>query len=253
MGNRVGPGVRARTQVRLLINRCGFELTREQFKHRFVHMLDQHGIDTVLDVGANTGQFGQLLRRSAFTGRIHSIEPLQSAFDELRPRAAADPRWSVQRAAVSDRAGTLTMNVSGNSVSSSVLPMLDRHTAAAPQAGYVATEEVVATTVDDIVTEHGLRTMTTLLKVDVQGYEQAVLDGARKTLDGFAGVRTELSLVALYEGQPLLADVVEYLGGHGFELWHVEPGFVEPGTRRLLQLDGVFFRGSVRADVDGGG
>jgi FkbM family methyltransferase len=242
MGNRMRPGVRAMTSVRLLLNRAGFEVTREHFKHRFVYSLGQHGIDTVIDIGANTGQFGHLLRRSGFRGRIHSVEPLQSAFAALQAGAASDPRWTVQHAAVSDEPGTLTMNVSGNSVSSSVLPMLDRHAVAAPQAQYVATEQVVATTVDDILTHADLNPETALLKVDVQGYEKAVLDGAAKTLDRFAAVRTEMSLVALYDGQPLLAELVEYLGGHGFELWSVEPGFVEPGTRRLLQLDGVFFR-----------
>jgi FkbM family methyltransferase len=242
MSNRLSLRVRAMTQVRLLLNRAGFEVTREHFKHRFVYSLHQHGVDTVIDIGANTGQFGHLLRRSGFTGRIHSVEPLQSAFTELQAGTARDPRWTVERAAVSDEPGTVTMNVSGNSVSSSVLPMLERHTSAAPQAQYVATEDVPATTVDDIVTRAHLRPESTLLKVDVQGYEKAVLDGAAKTLGSFAAVRTEMSLVALYDGQPLLAEIVEYLGGHGFDLWSVEPGFVEPGTRRLLQLDGVFFR-----------
>jgi FkbM family methyltransferase len=242
MSNRLNACVRAMTQIRLLLNRAGFEVTREHFKHRFVYSLHQHGVDTVIDVGANTGQFGHLLRRSGFAGRIHSVEPLRSAFTELRAGAARDPRWTVERAAVSDEPGTVTMNVSGNSVSSSVLPMLDRHASAAPQAQYVATQDVQATTVDDIVTRAHLRPESTLLKVDVQGYEKAVLDGAAKTLGSFAAVRTEMSLVALYDGQPLLAEVVEYLGGHGFDLWSVEPGFVEPGTRRLLQLDGVFFR-----------
>jgi FkbM family methyltransferase len=242
MSNRLSPGVRAMTQVRLLLNRAGFEVTREHFKHRFVHSLDQHGISTVIDIGANTGQFGHLLRRSGFSGRIHSVEPLQSAFAELRAGTASDPRWTVQRAAVSDEPGMITMNVSGNSVSSSVLAMLERHATAAPQAQYVSTEEVAATTVDDIVTQSDIRPETTLLKVDVQGYEKAVLDGAAKTLASFGAVRTEMSLVALYDGQALLAEIVEYLDGHGFDLWYVEPGFVEPSTRRLLQLDGVFFR-----------
>jgi hypothetical protein len=96
--------------------------------------------------------------------------------------------------------------------------------------------------VDEIVTAHDLDPERTLLKIDVQGYERDVLDGAVKTLPAFLGVRTEMSLVPLYEGQALMPEIVELLARHGFELWHVEPGFTEPGTRRLLQLDGVFFR-----------
>src|SRR4051794_28941554 len=161
--------------AKMLVHRAGFDVTRDTFKHRFVHQLHEHGIDAVLDVGANTGQFGRLLRQSGFTGRIHSVEPLQDAFQRLEVAARGEARWTVQRAAVGAAAGTLTMNVSGNSVSSSVLPMLDRHAAAAPSARYVAQEDVPAVTVDDIVGEHNLAPERTLLKVDVQGYETAVL------------------------------------------------------------------------------
>lgn len=227
--------------AKMLVHRAGLDVTRDTFKHRFVYQLHQQRVDAVLDIGANTGQFGRLLRQSGFAGRIHSVEPLQRAYDRLAATARADERWTAQRAAVGATAGTLTMNVSDNSVSSSVLPMLDRHEAAAPSARYVAQEEVPAVTVDDIVAEHGLTPERTLLKIDVQGYEKAVLDGAAHTLPKFRGVRTEMSLVPLYDGQPLMPEIVAQLGELGFELWFVEPGFVEPDTRRLLQLDGVFF------------
>jgi len=233
---------RALHQAKMLVHRAGFDVSRDTFKHRFVYQVLQHGIDTVLDIGANGGQFGTLLRQSKFTGQIHSVEPLQSAYNVLTATAAGDARWSVQRAAVSAEPGTLTMNVSSNSVSSSVLPMLDRHATAAPSAQYVTTEDVVATTVDEIVTTAGLEPERTLLKIDVQGYERAVLDGAAKTLAAFRGVRTEMSLVPLYEGQALMPEIMNVLAEHGFELWFIDPGFTEPGTRRLLQLDGVFFR-----------
>jgi FkbM family methyltransferase len=233
---------RALHEVKMLVHRAGFDVSRDTFKHRFVYQMRQHRIDTVLDIGANNGQFVKLLRQSKFTGQIHSVEPLQSAYDVLAATAAGDPLWTVQRAAVSAEPGTLTMHVARNSVSSSVLPMLDRHSSAAPSAQYVATEDVPATTVDEIVTATGLDPERTMLKIDVQGYERAVLDGAAKTLSSFRGVRTEMSLVPLYKGQALMPEVMGRLGQHGFELWLVEPGFTEPDTRRLLQLDGVFFR-----------
>jgi FkbM family methyltransferase len=242
------PGLRARAvnAAARAVNRAGYELTRDRFKHRFLHALDQHGVRTVLDIGANVGQFGATMRRGGFTGRIVSVEPLGDAFDELRARAAADGNWSAERAAVSDRPGSLTMNVSQNSVSSSALPILERSTTAAPQTAYVATEEVAATTVDDLVARHGIDPATALLKIDVQGYEAAVLAGAADTLERFAAVRTEMTLVPLYEGQSLLPEMIEFFGRHGFDLWYVEPGWVEPGTQRLLQLDGVFFRADTR-------
>lgn len=232
--------------VRTSLHRLGFDVVRDPFRYRFLHAMTQRSITDVLDVGANAGQFGDQLRHGGYSGRIVSVEPLQQAYDQLAAHVRADPQWLAERSAVSRAPGVLTMNVSGNSVSSSALPILDRHTAAAPSSGYVAREQVTATTVDDLVARHRIDPATALLKVDVQGYEMPVFEGAAATLSQFAMVRTELSLVPLYEGQALLPEVVDHLARHGLELWSVEPGFTEPGTRRMLQLDGVFARGERR-------
>ncbi|HEY2165752.1 MAG TPA: FkbM family methyltransferase [Jatrophihabitantaceae bacterium] len=231
----------AAVQLRAGLNRAGLDVSRDHFRSRFVAFLHDRGIDTVLDVGANTGQFGQALRRAKFRGQILSVEPLSAAYAQLVERASEDADWDTERAAISDRPGMITMNVSGNSVSSSVLPMLDRHADAAPASRYVSTEQVPATTVDELMRRHQLRAETTLLKIDVQGYEKAVLDGAGATLPRIAGVKTELSLVPLYDGQALLTDMIDYLARSGLELWMIEPGFADPKTHRLLQLDGLFF------------
>ena len=127
-------------------------------------------------------------------------------------------------------------------MSSSVLPMRSEHIDAAPAARYVSTEEVPATTVDDLVARHRLDPASTLLKIDVQGYEKSVLDGAAQTLPKFAAVRTEMSLVPLYDGQALMPEIMAYLAEHGFDLWFLERGFTDPSSRRMLQLDGIFFR-----------
>ena len=233
--------LRTADRVRVLVNRAGFDVVRDP-THQFVGALQHHGVTTVIDVGANVGQFGSALRSTGFTGRIHSVEPLQDAFAALQRATAGDPAWTAERAAVSSEPGVLQMNVSANSVSSSVLPLLDTHTDAAPQSRYVATEDVPATTVDELGERGGFDPATTLLKIDVQGYEQSVLDGAGRALKALAGVRTELSLTPLYDGQALLPDIVSRLDDAGFELWFIEPGFRDPATRRLLQLDGTFFR-----------
>jgi FkbM family methyltransferase len=242
MTPRVRLAHRAVHGAKMLVHRAGFDIYRESFKRRFVYALGLHGVDTVLDIGANVGQFGQELRRAGFAGRIVSAEPLSAAYAALQRLSASDSLWTVERAAVGAAQGTLTMNVAANSVSSSALPMLARHAEAAPQSRYITTEEVPATTVDALVERHALSPGSTLLKIDVQGYEQPVLAGAATTLESFAAVRTEMSLVALYEGQALFGDILSDLTGRGFELWQLEPGFVEPSTGRLLQADGVFFR-----------
>jgi FkbM family methyltransferase len=228
-------------RVQESIHHAGIDVTAGPFRYRVVHAMRQRGIVDVLDIGANTGQFAETIRRAKVRGRIVSVEPLEAAFEQLSARAARDPLWTVERAAASARAGALTINVSDNSVSSSVLPMLERHARAAPSSRYVRTEEVAATTVDELVSTHGLTPASTLLKIDVQGHELSVLEGAAKTLSQFGAVRTELSLVPLYEGQALLPEIMAHLDEHGFELWVLESGLTDPTTRRQLQVDGTFF------------
>lgn len=229
-------------RVRLLVHRWGYDVHRDPFRHRFVPTLRERGIDAVLDIGANHGQFGAELRLAGYSGRIISVEPLPETFEVLQRRTTGDHAWTACRSAVSERPGTVTLNVSANTVSSSVLPILDVHTLAAPSSQYVASEEVASTTIDALMAEHGLVPSSTLCKIDVQGYEHAVLDGASGTLPTLGGIRTELSLVPLYEGQLLMADMVDRLGSEGLELWMLDPGFVDPDSNRLLQLDGTFFR-----------
>lgn len=241
------PRMQAIYLLRTGLHRLGLDLIHDPFRYRFMHVLQQCAITGVLDVGANVGQFGDDLRTCGYRGRIVSVEPLQSAFAELDAHVRRDPQWQAERAAVSRTSGNLTMNVSANSVSSSALPLLDRHAAAAPASEYVRTEDVPATTVDELVARHDIDPSSALLKVDVQGYEMPVLEGAAATLPRLAMVRTELSLVALYDGQALMPEVVDHLKSHGLELWSIEPGFAEPGTRRLLQVDGVFVRPEARS------
>lgn len=238
------PGLlrRLRESTRLAVHRAGFDIVRAEFPARFVPTLQSHGIRAVLDVGANTGQFGAELRAAGFRGDILSVEPLAAPFAALSARIADDERWTARRVAVSDTRGTVTLNVSENSVSSSVLAIRDEQLSVEPRARVVGVEEVTATTVDDIVADAGLDPRTLLVKLDVQGYEATALAGAAAVLPDVAGVRAELSLVPLYEHQSLFTDIVELLRGHGLHPWWFERGVVDPQTQRMLQLDGVFYR-----------
>jgi hypothetical protein len=79
-------------------------------------------------------------------------------------------------------------------------------------------------------------------KLDVQGYEAKVLAGAHSLLKDTIGLQMEISLAPLYQGQPTFGELLNTMSRSGFEIFGFVPGFVDPATGRMLQIDGVFFR-----------
>jgi FkbM family methyltransferase len=108
----------------------------------FLKMLTYKQIDLVLDIGANKGQFASGLLEIGYRGNIVSFEPLSSAYEQLLESRKPYPQWSVfDRCAVGDAEGEIEINISQNSESSSVLPMLQAHLDAAPRSAYVDVEK----------------------------------------------------------------------------------------------------------------
>jgi FkbM family methyltransferase len=197
-------------------------------------------VDAVVDVGANAGQYGELLRASGYRGRLVSLEPVSEAYEELRRRAAADGAWEAVRVAVSDSDGELTLNVTDDSRSSSALPRNERF---ADKPGWAPRESrtVPARRLDGLVDELLRPGERAFLKVDVQGYERQVLDGAGAALGRFDGIELELSVTALYEGQPSLAEMLPLLAERGFRPVSLDPILLDDDGL-LMELDGLFAR-----------
>ena len=210
---------------------------------RLMAALREFNIDLVIDIGANDGQFARELRVGGYTRRIVSFEPLTSAHARLLESSKHDSDWQVHsRCALGDRLGEIELNIAGNSVSSSILPMLSTHSSAAPGSAYLGHESAPLTTVDVAVLPYFEYAQAPLLKIDTQGYEWPVLDGAAATLPKVRGVLMELSLVPLYEVQHFWRECIDRLQAEGFVLWALEPVFIDPASGRTLQWDGLFFR-----------
>jgi len=198
-------------------------------------------IDVICDVGANIGQYHDLVREIGYAGHIVSFEPLSQAHAELERRAAADPKWIVAaRQAIGSEDGETSINIAGNSASSSILPMLERHRVAAPYSEYTSKEMVPLRRLDSVAGPYLKGKTSGLLKIDTQGYEQEVLVGIQGVLSHFKAIQVEVSLVPLYGNQPLIGDLCNQLAKLGFQLRYIIPGFRDPQNYELLQLDGIF-------------
>lgn len=237
----------AEQAVRLLLNKAGLDLRRYRPERsasgRLATMLAHHGVDLVFDVGANTGQFARSLRRAGYPGRIVSFEPLSLAHHKLVKSSMRDPSWTIApRMAIGDHEGEMEIHISGNSVSSSLLEMLDIHSVAAPESSYVNQESVTVTRLDRIAPAYTFSGSVPFIKIDTQGYEDRVLNGAIEFLKTSKGLQLELSIVPLYESQKLFDSLISRLRGLGFSIWAIWPGFCDPNSGRMLQVDVTFFR-----------
>ncbi len=237
-----GARVRARAgaAVKRAGERAGLEIRRRRpAGARRARLLAERGVELVIDAGANRGQYGEELRRHGYRGRIVSFEPLAGAYAELERRAGADPVWEARRLALGDADGTIELGAVDNF--SSPLAAGGRLAELFPEALPVRSERVPAARLDAL----GLDLPApgrTLLKLDVQGYELRVLAGAAGILGDVGVVESELTVVPLYRGQPLLAETVRALDDAGFVLRELEPILRDWRTGEHLQFDGLFVR-----------
>jgi FkbM family methyltransferase len=191
---------------------------------------------TIIDVGANIGQFGLGLIKAGFKGDIISFEPLAPEYERLLKRARTYPNWKVAaRSALGDKCGAISIHRASNSASSSIFNMRNEHIAAAPYSKYVS-EEVVSIRRLDECSEIASNNDRLFLKIDTQGFELHVLRGATGIISRIHAMMLEVSLVPLYDQAPLFEEVFEHIKLLGFQLVDIVPGFQSP-SGQMLQVN----------------
>ena len=238
--------VRLRSNLRELGWRLGIDIRRFRpdatMETRRNIILARQNVGLVLDVGANIGQYGTIIRANGYRGKIISFEPLSQAFDQLRIKVSNDSQWDCHRLAIGDVDGSMEINVASNSASSSFLKMNTKHLSTAPKSKYSGIEPVTVSRLDGFMQSVGRECDPILLKADTQGYELQVLRGSQGIFDRISVVEAELSLIELYEGQALYLEVIDFLASEGFRLVGVNPGFSDSSSGEMLQMDGLFVR-----------
>ena len=202
-----------------------------------------HEIDLILDVGANVGQYAQRCREQGYTGRIVSFEPLPDAYEFLTRAAVKDDGWLVHsRTAIGSDSGDIDVNVAGNSYSSSILEMLGTHISAAPSSQYVGSVKTKLEKIDSVFPLYFKSGSKVLLKIDTQGFEAEVLEGAKESISKISLIQIELSAIQLYKGQELYHYFFDFMRSNEFELWDILPGFRDSSSGQMLQFDAFFYR-----------
>jgi FkbM family methyltransferase len=215
-------------------------LTREDTALR--QILNQLAVTVVFDVGANLGQYAERLRNLGYRGRVISFEPQAAAFSVLRKKTLLDPRWEAVGLALGDQEMDQLLNVSKNSVSSSLLPIVPEILNIAPMIMSVTTERVSIKRLDQVYKPFVHPSDRIFLKLDVQGYEPKVLIGASEFLSLCTAIQVEMALFPSYQGQKLFFEMSGLIAQKGFQLIHLEPGAWDTRTGYLREVDGIFVR-----------
>jgi len=205
-------------------------------------------IDALIDVGANAGQYARSARRDAgFAGHIFSFEPNPDVFIVLARHAARDPKWHVYNMALSDCDGSVRFNIMAADQFSSIAKPANQLDPIFAERNIV--ERVVEMParrldgmLDELLGNHGLS--RPFLKMDTQGHDRSVCEGAGGRLAEMIGVQSELAVRPQYEGASDYRSMIEYLEGEGF----VPNAFFANNKGHfplLVEMDGIFLRANL--------
>ena len=227
-----------------ILKKCGAKLVRfpEVDVKRRIKLINHYNINKILDVGANDGGFANEMFDIGYNGKIVSFEPLLSAYSIIENKSKKNNSWSTVNIALGDFDGDSYINVSKNSVSSSILDMLPKHLNSEPTSLYISKEKIFVKKLDSIFDNYCNENDNVYLKIDTQGFEKQILDGALNSLHKVKGIQLELSLTPLYDATHTYKEIITFLNNLGFDLYSIESGFSDIHTGQLLQIDGIFYR-----------
>jgi FkbM family methyltransferase len=192
--------------------------TAAGLEHRqFLKRMNELGVKTIVDIGANRGQFALCARKVISNAEIFSIEPLSEPAKVFRRVFMNDHLTSLVEVAIGEKEEQRIIHVSQSDDSSSLLPISDLQTTLFPNTAEKEKREIQVKTLSDVITRSQLK-QPALLKIDVQGYEKDVLAGAAELISAFSFIYVECSFVELYTGQALAHEVIAMLENHGFAL-----------------------------------
>ena len=217
----------------------GYDIVRRR-KRDYI-WLQELEIRTLLDIGANVGQYASEMRKIFPKAQIYSFEPLKDCFKQLNENMKNDARFQALNCALSDEPGETQINRNEHSPASSLLKLGDLHRKHYTYAVATRSETIRVECLDKMAGQLKIETPL-MIKMDVQGFEDKVIAGGVKTIRKAKILIVETSFEELYEGQPLFDDIYEKLKELGFIYYSNNHQVLSDTDRRVLQENSVFIK-----------
>jgi len=229
--------------LRKLGRKIGLDIHRYHPDPNKLHWVKSHDIKTVIDVGANVGQFASEIRNALPHAFIYSFEPLKDCFEKLKLSRGRDQLFKAFNYALGNCIDTIPMNRNAYSPSSSILSMSDSHKQLFPHTSQSARERVDVLRLDDFSELNPqLLSREILFKIDTQGFEAEVIKGARRFLSHVKLLIVENSFIPLYEEQPLFDDIYTLLKSYGFTYRGALQQKINKNTGAIIFEDSFFLK-----------
>jgi FkbM family methyltransferase len=197
---------------------------------------------TIIDAGANEGQFAIGANKAFPYAKIHCFEPGSAAFNRLKFNLSGIANITFHKKALGADNKTTKLHLTNNDQSSSLLCLHNNH-----KSAYPSIEEIGVENVEMVMLSQEFNDLAgsqpVLLKIDTQGYEMEVLKGAEKMLDSVDWILLETATKQMYAGESEFKNIHQWLEDRKFGfLAPIEIHFSASGSP--CQFDALFVRKS---------
>ena len=221
--------------VRKIINLLGYEIKKKK-RNFFL----KNKIDLIIDVGAHRGEFAIDVLGENFEGKIISFEPQSKIYDVLLKNSSKFENWHVhERCGIGKKNKNLKLNIMNETTCSSFFVPTKNLLSIDPNSRIIKKEKTKIFSLNNLFSKNYKIKKNTFLKIDTQGYDKYVLDGASKILKKLLYVQMELAIEPLYKNEINYESMIKYMKKRGFIIWKLG-GVIENLKGKSMSFDIIF-------------
>tara|TARA_A100001011_G_scaffold393392_1_gene483123 strand:- start:550 stop:1248 length:699 start_codon:yes stop_codon:yes gene_type:complete len=228
-----------RYQVKRLSNKLGFDLypfdNRNSIQNYLSFLFARYDIRDLIDIGANKGQYHNMIRNMGYKGSVYLIEPLEKEWNFLKKNIVSKKTILLERMAIGEKEEIKILYETKNSVSSSLKRKLE-------EKDIISENEVKVRCLDNVVREINKEDL--FIKIDSQGHEYEIVSSLKSSLPQIKFIQAELAINPSYAGEKNYLENIDMFKTIGFELIFLFPG-IRDKEGFLSEIEAIFINSKI--------